>query len=294
MFTQIAKGKDEFRGPEGAMRLRAELERIRNQKETDDSVTKAMQDFASKIKVLQDYFYSVVLLPVMQVMGPIIDSIITAFQNNQGPFKGMIDGIVSQVTNISVWIKANTDTIVGWITRGINITIQIVEMAGSLVGFIVSYWPVIVGIGKVLAAVAIAASILFVICTIAGVAMTLFTMPLTAVVIAFVALTLAIWGAIEWIASFIPGMSAPSKPSFSLPTVGSSLPSISGLAPEAAPGTSSSPTPSAGTTGITPPSFSPAGGTTEVTSNQLSGKLDTVIGYLRNISQTNKQIVVNG
>jgi len=90
------------------------LDKVRKQAAEEDGIRKSLANFNSEMKILQDYFYSKILIPIMDNLQPIILKIVKKFESSKDSMTGIIDGIVDIVTWFAeavLWIADNYEDI---------------------------------------------------------------------------------------------------------------------------------------------------------------------------------------
>ena len=107
-----------------------------------NSITNNLSKFSTLMSELQKYFVERVIGPLMDKIGPAIDSIINAFgdSNQQDIIKTAINNIASMIVEFGDWVSSNTETIKEYIVNIIKIVVDVVTFIVELVSFIVNHW----------------------------------------------------------------------------------------------------------------------------------------------------------
>ena len=200
--AELMANKQEFykNGVFDEQMFQQNIKKAREKAVQEDKISKSMAEFNSKIKILQDYFYSQILIPIMDRLQPVIDSIVKKFESNDGSIKNMVDGLVKIIYGVSSVVLG----IISCITN--NFTLF--EWIG---GYLVVVSGIFLG-----AVVAI---------TLAALALAIVTSPLSAAIGAIIGGLLALGAIIAWlVGSSFTMPSLPTTPSigntksFSIPS----------------------------------------------------------------------------
>lgn len=149
------------------------LKNIRLEEERGEKIRNSLATWNTQMKVLQDYFYSKILIPIMNRLQPVIETIVKKFESKDGSIEVIIDSLVNIIYNVSSFVI-------------------------GMVSMITNNWTLISTIFEVILGLAIVFAGAVAAVTVAAATLALVTAPVWVVVAALVGALIALVAIISW------------------------------------------------------------------------------------------------
>lgn len=124
-------------------RFLAMLEQAREEGRLQDQIHSSLSRFSTDVSRLQSDFFRMVIIPLLNRLGPIISTIADTFEKNSGAIQGIIDKIVDGINEFGGWLVNHRQEIQEDIQSFMGTIVTVFNVLVSITKFLIEHWDTI-------------------------------------------------------------------------------------------------------------------------------------------------------